>query len=80
MEGIVWRIILHKESKSARVVGDHLKVDFHVTLKNSAKLHMDLPKPVRVKQSQDQVDSGSNLRQGYMYKDMLESASLINEY
>jgi hypothetical protein len=43
-KGIGWRTILHKEARSTRVVGDYTEVDFHDTMDNNIKKHIDLAK------------------------------------
>lgn len=39
---IVWRTILHDESRSTRVLGDYIEVDFHDTMDDNAKYHVQL--------------------------------------
>ena len=41
-KGIAWRTILHKESRSTRVLGDYMEVDFHDTMDDNAKFHIEL--------------------------------------
>ena len=41
-KGVAWRTILHKESRSARVVGDYMEESFVGSTKNIARHHVDL--------------------------------------
>lgn len=46
-KGTGWRTILHKESRSSRVHGDYMELEFHDALDQSAKLHIDLAQSCR---------------------------------
>jgi hypothetical protein len=48
-KGTAWRTILHKESRSTRVTGDVLGVDFHDTMENNAKHHIQLAEDCRTR-------------------------------
>ncbi len=43
-KGVTWRTILHKESRSARVVGDYMEESFLGYTKNSMEHHLSLAK------------------------------------
>lgn len=53
--GIAWRTVLHKESRSTRVLGDFMEVPFHDSVEHTAKHHISLAEACRSR-SQPSMD------------------------